>query len=124
MGVPERIREIRKANGKTVEEFAKNLGVTKGAMSNLENGKRSLTGQMLSAICSKYNVSMEWLRDGTGSMEPPRTMGEQLSDFFGDVLQDPNESGRKRLVAALAKLPPERWEQMADLIEAIAAGMK
>lgn len=62
------IKLLRKELGLTMQEFGKNLGVSKSAISNIENGYNSLTDQMIVAICNAYNVNEEWLRTGNGEM--------------------------------------------------------
>lgn len=64
----ERIKEVRKALGLTLEKFGKSLGVTKVAISNIENGNRGVTEQMFLSVCRVYNVNEDWLRNGTGEM--------------------------------------------------------
>ena len=41
-----RIKQLRKALNFTMETFGSRLGVTRTAISNIENGHRSLTEQM------------------------------------------------------------------------------
>ncbi len=64
----ERIKELRKALGLTLEKFGAKLGVTKTAISNIENGNRGLTDQMFLSICREYNVNPGWLETGNGPM--------------------------------------------------------
>lgn len=64
----ERIRELRKTLGLTLEKFGANLGVGKTAISKIESGDRGLTDQMFLAIVREYNVNPDWLRNGTGAM--------------------------------------------------------
>lgn len=64
----ERVRELRKALSLTLEKFGANLGVTKTAIHNIENGNRNLTDQMFLSIVREYNVNPDWLRNGTGPM--------------------------------------------------------
>jgi len=64
----ERIRELRKSLGLTMEAFGDRLGVGKTAISNIENGSRNLTDQMARSICREFSVSEEWLRTGEGEM--------------------------------------------------------
>lgn len=64
----ERIKELRKTLGLTMEKFGESLGVTKTAVSRLENGDRNVTDQMFKSICREFNVNPEWLRNGTGEM--------------------------------------------------------
>ena len=42
----ERVRELRKNLGLTLEKFGERLGVKKNAISAIENGRNSLTVQM------------------------------------------------------------------------------
>ena len=64
----ERIKQLRKTLGLTLEKFSNRLGVGKTAISKLENNENNLTQQMFKAICREFNVNEEWLRDGTGEM--------------------------------------------------------
>jgi transcriptional regulator with XRE-family HTH domain len=52
----------------TMEEFGRELGVTKMTISRIENGVNALTSQMAKAISTTYAVSEEWLRAGEGPM--------------------------------------------------------
>lgn len=64
----ERIKELRKALGLTMEKFGERLGIKKNSVSQIENGKNNVTEQMLKAICREFHVSEQWLREGTGDM--------------------------------------------------------
>jgi len=66
--VNERIRNLRKTLGLTMEKFGKHLGVGKTAISNIENGNRNVTDQMFKLICREFNVNENWLRTGNGEM--------------------------------------------------------
>lgn len=62
----ERIREVRKALGLTLEKFGANLGVTKTAICDIERGRRNVTNQMLTSVCKTYHVNETWIRTGEG----------------------------------------------------------
>lgn len=64
----ERVKELRKTLNLTMEKFGEQLGVTRSAISNIENGNRNLTDQMLRAICREFGVNENWLRNGVGEM--------------------------------------------------------
>lgn len=64
----ERIREVRKALGLTLEKFGEKIGMKKNSISQLENGKNSVTEQVVKAICREYNVDYMWLTTGDGEM--------------------------------------------------------
>lgn len=82
----ERIKTLRKALDLTLEKFGDRLGVTKVAISNIENGKRSVTEQMLKAICREFNVNEDWLRDGVGEMF------KQRDGSFSEILSELDDS--------------------------------
>lgn len=64
----ERIREVRKALCLTLEKFGEKIGMKKNSVSQLENGKNSVTEQVVKAICREYNVDYMWLTTGDGEM--------------------------------------------------------
>lgn len=64
----ERVKEIRKSLGLTLEKFGERIGVTRGSMSNIENGNRNLTEQMTKSICREFGVDYMWLTTGEGEM--------------------------------------------------------
>lgn len=64
----ERVKEIRKTLGLTLEKFGERIGVTRGSMSNIENGNRNLTEQMTKSICREFSVDYMWLTTGDGEM--------------------------------------------------------
>lgn len=70
----ERVKEIRKTIGLTLEKFGEKVGVGKTAISNIEKGNRNLTDQMAKSICREFNVNETWLRTGKGEMfQKPET---------------------------------------------------
>ena len=73
----ERVKAIRKELNMTLEQFGEKLGVTKTAISYVENNKRNLTEQMLLSICREFGVNEIWLRTGEGDVE---NMFTKLSD--------------------------------------------
>ena len=98
----ERIKEVRKSLGLTLEKFGKSLGVTKVAISNIENGNRGVTEQMFLSVCRVYNVNEDWLRNGTGEMfnKPSDEVG-----YYAEFLleQDNMDSGLRLLIIDMIK---------------------
>ena len=64
----ERVKEVRKALGLTLEKFGERLGLKKNAISQIETGKNSLTEQNTKAICREFSVDYMWLTTGDGEM--------------------------------------------------------
>ena len=64
----ERVKNIRKDLGYTLDKFGERLGVRKSAMSKIEKGENNLTEQMAKAICREFRVNYTWLTSGKGEM--------------------------------------------------------
>ena len=84
----ERVKEVRKFKKMSMEQFGERLGVQKSAISKIEKGDRSLTEQMLKAICREFNINEEWLRTGDGEMPQKLSEDEEIADLVSDVLED------------------------------------
>lgn len=115
----DRLKALRSSLGMTMDEFGKKLGVTRSAVSNLENGHRDLTNQMIISICREFNVSEEWLRTGCGEMFVHRTRNQQIANFMNDIMEDDDFSFRKRLIEALAKLDVSDWEVLEKIARSL-----
>lgn len=112
MTIGERIKELRKSLGLTLEEFGKKLGVGKSAISNIENGSRNLTDQMSLSIHREFNVREEWLRDGIGEMFEPAAADEldALAKEYG------LSEGEKILIDRYIKLDESSRRAVIDFI--------
>lgn len=64
----ERIKELRKSLSFTLEKFGQQIGVGKSTISDLENGRRSLSEHMTKSICREFGVDYTWLTTGEGEM--------------------------------------------------------
>lgn len=115
-----RVKEIRKALGLSGEEFGQVLGITRGAVSNIENGNRKLTEQTIRLICREFNVNEDWLRTGTGEMFNETSPDEIIADVLGRVLNKNTDPFIKKIVTVLLtmvdKMTPEDWEALKQYI--------
>lgn len=64
----ERIKELRTILELSAEKFGSRVGVTRSAISRIENGVVNVTEQMILSVCREFNVREEWLRNGNGEM--------------------------------------------------------
>lgn len=64
----ERVKNIRKDLGLTLDKFGERLGVRKSAMSKIEKGENNLTEQMAKSICREFRVNYTWLTSGKGEV--------------------------------------------------------
>ena len=94
----ERIREVRKTLGLTLEKFGEKIGMKKNSVSQIENGKNSVTEQVIKSICREFNVDYIWLTTGEGEM-----FVETDDDFFeriDRIMAGENET-RKNMIKML-----------------------
>lgn len=112
----ERIKELRKTLGLTLESFGDKVGVGKSTISRIENGTNGLTEQMILSICREFNVNEEWLRSGTGEMFKDMTLDEEIISFIGDIQWDASNTFKKRFISAIAKLNDEEWKVLEKII--------
>lgn len=119
MTINERMREVRKCSSinLTVEAFGSRLGVSKSTISNLENGNRELTPQMVKSICREFGVSESWLRTGEGEMFAELSRSEQIAAFFNNVSVD--EGFKKRFVSVLAQFNESEWLALEQVVRSI-----
>lgn len=94
----ERVKEVRKSLGLTLEKFGNKLGVQKSAISKIEKGENSLTEANIKAICREFGVDYIWLTTGEGEM-----FVESDDEFLGridQVMAGENEA-RKNMIKTL-----------------------
>ncbi len=105
----ERVKELRKTLDLTMEKFGNRLGVTKVAISNIENGNRKLTEQMIKSICREFDVDENWLRTGKGKMFLPVSRERDLARLTKNLLNEESTSFKNRFISMLAGLTEDEW---------------
>lgn len=110
----ERVKEIRKSLGLTLEKFGERIGVTRGSMSNIENGNRNLTEQMTKSICREFSVDYMWLTTGEGEM-----FIDSDDDFIEriDRIMAGEDDARKNLFKFMLELSDEDIEALDRLMQ-------
>lgn len=64
-----RFKQIRKTLKMTQKEFAESLGVTQTTISGIEKDVANTSLTLAKLISLKYNISEDWILNGTGQME-------------------------------------------------------
>lgn len=110
----ERVKGVRKALGLTLEKFGERIGVTRGSMSNIENGNRNLTEQMTKSICREFSVDYIWLTTGEGEM-----FIDTDDDFLEriDRIMAGEDDARKNLFKFMLELSDEDIEALDRLMK-------
>lgn len=109
----ERVNEVRKSLGLTLEKFGEKLGVTKTTISRIEKGVNNLTDQMAISICREYNVNYDFLMYGEGEMfdDLPQTIVDELCAQY-----DLNDFD-KALVEMYVSLPAGSRERIKEYMK-------
>lgn len=109
----ERIREVRKDAGLTLEKFGEKINISAASCSNLESGKTSPSAQTFAAICRVFRVNEEWLRNGTGEKYRKKPRAEELGEIFADLEVD--DTVKARFIRTLADFPEEYFVQALEM---------
>ena len=110
----ERVKEVRKTLGLTLEKFGDRLGIKKAAVSKIEKGENSLTDANIKAICREFSVDYMWLTTGEGEM-----FVETDDDFFeriDRIMAGENET-RKNMIKMLLYASDDDIEALDNLID-------
>lgn len=109
----ERVNEVRKSLGLTLEKFGEKLGVTKTTISRIEKGVNNLTDQMAISICREYNVNYDYLMYGEGDMfdDLPQTIIDEMCAQY-----DLNDFD-KALVEMYVSLPAGSRERIKEYMK-------
>ena len=119
----DRIKEVRKSNDLTQQEFADRLGVPRSNIAGYESGARMPSDGIVSLICRSFNVNENWLRHGIGDMKAESTQRQMITHFFADVLATCPDD-RSAFVAAMDGLPKEFWVMAAELARKYVDNLK
>lgn len=111
----ERIKKLRQTLGLSQDEFGRRLGVTRGAVTNIELNKVEPKPLFVDLICREFNVSEEWLRTGEGEMFQPKSRNEELFEFAAKVSEGDPSSIQAQLLAVMVRLTDEQWEVLAQV---------
>lgn len=114
----ERVKELRKTLGLTLDKFGERLGVTKQTVSRIENGINNVTDQMFKSICREFNVREEWLRNGEGEMFVQMNRDERVADIVKKALASDDEFVINTFTA-LGQLTPAEWDLVKKFINTI-----
>lgn len=124
----ERIRQIRMNMGWTQERLAREAGLSKSFMSDLENNKTTVSGNNLLKIAQVLGASLDYLMKGDGGkpIEEPKTIeipielsraAEECSILFSEVLilLDVQESIMARRNSKQNRtMKEEDWKQLFE----------
>jgi len=97
MSINKRIHQLRKHLKISQVEFADKIGVTQPSLSDIENGKTvTIDKRNIKLICGSFNVSEEWLVNGTGEMFDKSDL--RLLELVSEKIDKLTESEKKLII--------------------------
>lgn len=110
----ERIRELRKALGLTLEKFGDKIGMKKNSISQIENGKNSVTEQVVKSICREFGADYIWLTTGEGEM-----FAESDLDFYEriDRIMVGEDESRKNIFKFMLELSDDEIDALDSMMK-------
>lgn len=111
-----RINKITEIVGISKTDFAKRLNLSQGMVSRLCSGSAKPSDRTIADICREFGCDEVWLRTGEGEPFRQETRQEMIMRFATQTVKGSDEF-RKAFVAALAKLEPEDWQNLAQIFK-------
>lgn len=116
----DRIKQIRKDKKLSMEKFGDKIGLKKNSVSQIESGINNPSETVILSICREFRVNENWLRTGDGEPYIKRTRNQEIQDFANDVMEEVDESFRKRFVIALSKLDESDWNTLKKIADELS----
>lgn len=121
--ISDRIAEVIKMAGMTKTAFADKINVSQPFISQIVAGSARPSDRTILDICREFHVNETWLRTGEGDMFLRRTRNEDLSAFFGDVLNGEPDF-RQRLFLVMSRMTTSEWELLEQMANRLAEETK
>ncbi len=115
-----RIRAIRDEQKLSQEKFGKIIGVSRDTIANIEAGRIEIKDIYITSICREFNINEEWLRTGEGEMRKELTRNQEIQSFANDIMENVDESFKKRFMLALSKLNESDWETLEKIVNELS----
>lgn len=114
----QRLSELRKKLGMTMETFGERIGMSKQSISNIESGRREMTDRMKIVICREFGVSEKWLETGEGEMFQAETEeGRHLKKLIDEALANRDDKFRTALLEIILQLDLDELETVKRYAE-------
>jgi transcriptional regulator with XRE-family HTH domain len=86
ISINERLKAIRAALKLSQRDFCKGIYLEQSAYARMEQGKTRVNERIIELVCTNYNISKAYLKDGRGRMftddNPPDVKLKQLNQIF------------------------------------------
>lgn len=107
--VAKRIKDIREKLKLKQEELAQQLGCSRSNLSQIENGEFLPSASLMNKLKSKFNVRLDWLFSGEGSIFTTEMERDLEMLNFGK-----NTSDIKLMLKEMKKSPAIKYRVLSD----------
>lgn len=119
MEIHERIKQLRKKENLTQQEFADKISISRSNVGNIEIGRVSVTDRNITDICRIFNINEDWLRFGKDPMYN-QISDKTLDNEILNLLSGEDEF-IKNFILEYLKLSPETKTSIKNFIKKISA---
>ena len=110
-----RIKAVRAHVKLSQADFGAKINVSQNYIWMIEKGERIPSDRTIADICREFNVNENWLRTGEGEMMQKLTRNQEIAEFMGRVMNDPDDAPRKRFISIISKLDVDEWQLLAEI---------
>lgn len=118
LNICKRFKEIRKELGMKQNDFAQEIKLTQGHVSDIENLRKGVSERIVEIICLKFGINEEWFRTGKGDMKNAISGEERYSINIAKLQRTDNET-IIRWVNAIAEAKPEMLKEIESFMKKI-----
>jgi len=122
--IGERIKQVRKANHLTQQEFADKIGSKRNTIATYEVGRTLPSSAVVSLICTKFQISEKWLKTGEEPMYVQQTEKEAIAAAVERLMTGETTDFKRHLIDILSKLEDEQWLLLEKTLQEIVSGQK
>lgn len=110
-----RIKAVRAHVKLSQADFGAKINVSQNYIWMIEKGERIPSDRTIADICREFNVNENWLRTGEGEMMQKLTRNQEIAEFMGRVMNEPDDAPRKRFISIISKLDVDEWRLLAEI---------
>lgn len=122
--IGERIRDVRKSNGLTLEKFGDRIGISCSALSMIETGKNTPSDQTILSIIREFKVDGNWLKTGEGDPKKPVPRNQEIGLYMNRLLNGEVTELERSLICFMANTTMEEWDMLNAMLDRLIAETK
>lgn len=110
-----RIKEVREAIGKSQTDFAKELGISRSAISKIESGENIPSEQTLMLMEYKYKISRKYIEKNELPKFIDTSQKDKIKNYIDEKITD--NSALNDALKKLADMSTEEWNAVYNFIQ-------